>query len=76
MGEQVRNKRLSDDQFFKIRKEEVLTQWETGKGVENLNECIAEAKELSQGKSFALKLKEAKEKGHTHTYTSIRTSPY
>jgi methylaspartate mutase epsilon subunit len=65
MTEQIRNKRLSDDQFFKIRKEEVLTQWETGKGVESLEECMAAAKELSRGKSFALKLKEAKEKG-TH----------
>lgn len=62
MTEQVRNKRLSDDQFFKIRREEVLPMWETGKGVENLEECIAAAKELSRGKSFALKLKEAKEK--------------
>jgi methylaspartate mutase epsilon subunit len=65
MAEQIRNKRLSDDQFFKIRKEEVLTQWETGKGVENLDECIAVAGELSQGKNHALKLKQAKENG-TH----------
>jgi methylaspartate mutase epsilon subunit len=65
MTEQIRNKRLPDDQFFKIRKEEVLTQWETGKGVENLDECIAAAKELSRGKSHALKLKEAKDNG-TH----------
>jgi methylaspartate mutase epsilon subunit len=65
MTEQIRNKRLSDDQFFKIRKEEVLTQWETGKGVENLDECIAIARELSQGKNHALKLKQAKENG-TH----------
>ena len=42
-----------------------MTQWETGKGVENLDECIAVARELSQGKNHALKLKEAKEKG-TH----------
>jgi methylaspartate mutase epsilon subunit len=62
MTEQVKNKRLSDDQFFKIRREEVLPMWETGKGVENMEECIAAAKELSRGKSFALKLKEAKEK--------------
>jgi len=71
MNYTIRNKRLSDDEFFKIRKEEVLPMWETGKAVENLDECIAAAKELSQvslgaqGKRAALKLKDAKEKG-TH----------
>ena len=63
MTEQIKNKRLTDDQFFKIRKEEVLTQWETGKDIENIYECIEIAKELSQGKNYAMKLKEAKEKG-------------
>lgn len=63
--EKVRNKRLTDDQFFKIRNQEVLPMWETGKAIENLDECIAVAKELSQGKNFALKLKDAKENG-TH----------
>ena len=63
--EQIRNKRLTDDQFFKIRNEEVLPMWETGKAIENLDECIAIAKELSQGKNFALKLAEAKANG-TH----------
>ncbi len=65
MTEQVRNKRLTDEQFFKIRREEVLPQWETGKQVEDLEECIAVARELSQGKSHALTLKEARERG-TH----------
>ncbi|MFA5902954.1 MAG: hypothetical protein WC836_03400 [Desulfobacula sp.] len=63
MSIKIRNQRLSDDQFFKIRKEEVLPQWETGKAVENLDECINVAKELSEGKNFALTMKEAKEKG-------------
>ena len=63
MSRQIKNRRLSDDEFFRIRKEEILPMWETGKGVENLDECIAVAKELSRGKSFAVKLKEAKEKG-------------
>jgi methylaspartate mutase epsilon subunit len=59
----VRNVRLSDDQFFKIRREEVLPQWETGKQIEDLEECIAVAKELSEGKSYARKLMEARERG-------------
>lgn len=63
MTQPVRNQRLSDHQFNKIRKEEVLSQWETGKQLENLNECIEIAGELSQSKNHALKLKEAKEKG-------------
>ena len=61
----IRNQRLSDEQFFKIRREEVLCQWETGKALENLDECIDAAKELSEGKNVALKLKQAKESG-TH----------
>jgi methylaspartate mutase epsilon subunit len=65
MAEPIRNRRLEDGQFFKIRKEEVLCQWETGKQIENLSECIEIAKELSQGKSHALKLKQAKDAG-TH----------
>ncbi|MCL5734097.1 MAG: hypothetical protein M1274_00665, partial [Actinobacteria bacterium] len=63
MEKPVRNRRLPDDEFLRIRKEEVLTQWETGKQIEDLGECIAVAKDLSQGKSHALKLKEAKERG-------------
>jgi methylaspartate mutase epsilon subunit len=63
MDTRVRNVRLADDQFLKIRKEEVLTQWETGKQIQDLEECIAAAKELSQGKSHALKLQAAKEAG-------------
>jgi methylaspartate mutase epsilon subunit len=59
----IRNKRLSDDEFFRIRKEEVLPQWETGKQIADLDECIAAAKELSRGKSHALKHKEAEERG-------------
>ena len=64
MTDLVRNKRLPDDEFFKIRREQVLTQWETGKALEDLDECVAAAKELSPpAKSHALKLKEAKENG-------------
>ena len=57
------NKRLSDEEFFKIRNEEVLVQWDTGKNVANLDENIAIAKELSQGKNYALTLAEHKQNG-------------
>ncbi|HEX2967423.1 MAG TPA: hypothetical protein VHO84_16680, partial [Syntrophorhabdaceae bacterium] len=63
MSGQIKNQRLSDDEFFRIRRQEVLPMWETGKSLEDLNECIATAKELSKGKSFAVKLRDAKEKG-------------
>lgn len=59
----IRNQRLTDEEFFRIRKEEVLPQWETGKPLEDLDECIAAAKELSEGKNLALKLKQAKDTG-------------
>ena len=42
----VRNQRLTDDEFFRIRREEVLPQWETGKDIENLDENVAAAREL------------------------------
>ena len=65
MPNPIKNKRLPDDQFFKIRKEEVLPMWETGKDIEDLDECIAAAKELSQGKNYAMRLVDAKKNG-TH----------
>ena len=58
----IRNKRLSDEEFFKKRNE-VLKQWETGKQIANLNENMAAARELSQGKNYALTLAEHKRKG-------------
>ncbi|MDR1815505.1 MAG: hypothetical protein LBR00_02330, partial [Clostridiales Family XIII bacterium] len=61
----IRNKRLSDEEFFRIRKEEVLPQWETSRAVENLDENIAAAKEYSvdAGKNYALKLADAEDRG-------------
>ncbi len=32
----VRNERLSDEEFFRIRREEVLPQWETGKEIDKV----------------------------------------
>ncbi len=63
MHKKIRNKKLSDDEFFRIRNEEVLPQWETGKALADLDECMAAARELSQGKNYAIKLKEAKRNG-------------
>jgi methylaspartate mutase epsilon subunit len=62
MAFNIRNKMLSDEEFFNKRKE-VLKQWETGRQVANLNENIAAARELSKGKSYALALAEHKSKG-------------
>lgn len=59
----IKNKRLSDVEFFRIRKEEVLPQWETGKELEDLDECIAAAKELSEGKNYALRILDAEKRG-------------
>jgi methylaspartate mutase epsilon subunit len=63
MDKRVGNVRLSEDEFFRIRKEEVLPQWETGKQIQDLDECIAAAKELSEGKSYARKLMDARDRG-------------
>lgn len=59
----LKNKRLSDDQFFKER-EEVLKQWPTGEGV-NLQEAVDFLKTVPEEKNFAIKLEKAKEEGIT-----------
>jgi methylaspartate mutase epsilon subunit len=64
-GYTIRSRRLTDEEFFRIRREEVLPQWETGRQLENLDECIAAAYELSVGlgRNYALKLAEAEAAG-------------
>lgn len=56
----LKNKRLSDDEFNKIR-EEVLKTWETGEAVRELQKGIDYQKSLPESKNFSLKLKKAKE---------------
>ncbi len=60
---EIQNKRLSDEVFFKER-EEVLTQWHTGKDV-NLEEAIAYHKAMPQSRNFSKKLLEAKKDKRT-----------
>ncbi|MDR1352891.1 MAG: methylaspartate mutase subunit E, partial [Treponema sp.] len=57
------NKRISDDEFYKIRKE-ALTQWPTGKDVD-LEESFAFHQSLPEEKIFSKKLLKAKEAGTT-----------
>ena len=59
---EIKNKRIPDDEFYKIR-EEVLAQWPTGKDV-NIDEAIEFHKALPDHKVFSKKLKDAK-KRHT-----------
>lgn len=59
----IKNKKLDRDYFESLR-EEVLGQWETGKGVD-LEEAIAYQKSIPEHKSFTKRLNEAKEKGET-----------
>ena len=58
---EVKNKKLSDDEFFRQR-EEVLAEWPTGKDVD-LDEPVAYQLSLMPGKNWVRKLEEAKEKG-------------
>lgn len=60
---EIRNKKLSDDEFQSIRKE-ILGQWPTGKDV-NLEEAFTYHKNLPEHKIFSLKLKKAKDAGQT-----------
>ena len=49
----IRNRRLDDDEFQRIRCEEVLPMWSTSKDIENLEENIDAAREYSEGKNYA-----------------------
>lgn len=55
---EIKNKRLPDDEFYKIR-EEILQQWPTGKEVD-LEEGIEYQKSLPEHKVFSKKLNAAK----------------
>ncbi|MDR3214792.1 MAG: methylaspartate mutase subunit E [Bacilli bacterium] len=60
----IQNKKWSDEQFYAVRKE-VLATWPTGKDVEDLEACIAYAKEVPADKNFAVVLEEADKAGKT-----------
>lgn len=60
---ELKNKRLTEEEFFKIR-EEVLGQWPTGKEVD-LQDGIDYNKKIPEHKNFAKKLVKAKESGIT-----------
>ena len=60
---ELKNKRWTDEEFFKVR-EEVLSQWPTGKEVD-LQEAVDYLKKVPEEKNFAIKLKKAKEEKRT-----------
>ncbi len=57
------NKRLSDDEFYKIR-ETILKQWPTGQEVD-FDEAVRYQLNIPKDKQFSRKLIDAKEKGNT-----------
>ena len=60
----IRNKRLTDEEFFRIRNEEVLPMWpETSKALQNFDECVEGAREYAAGKNYAEKLLKAESEG-------------
>ena len=59
----IRNKKLSDDEFYGIRKE-IMGQWPTGKEV-NFDEAVAYHKAMPESKSFSQKLAKAKKERKT-----------
>lgn len=60
---ELKNKKWSNDEFFKVR-EEVLNQWSTGKDL-SLEDGIEYAKKVPDHKNFAKKMVAAKEAGIT-----------
>jgi len=65
----IRNKRLSDEEFFKER-EKVLAVWPTGKEVD-LNEAFDFQKSLPASKVWARRMEEAKQKGEALIITGM-----
>ncbi len=59
----IQNKRIPDGEFARLR-QEVLTQWPTGKDVD-LEEAVAYHKAMPVSRSFAKKLSKAKADGTT-----------
>lgn len=59
----IKNKRLSDDEFFALQKE-ILESWPTGKDVD-WKDAFAYQKSIPDEKRFALKLSKAKAAGVT-----------
>lgn len=61
----VENKKMSLEEFLEIRKE-ILTHWKTGEHPDlDLDKAVEKLKALPRHKNFALKLRDAKEKGIT-----------
>jgi len=59
----IQNKRISDGEFAALR-QEVLTQWPTGKAVD-LEEAVAYHKSMPKNRNFSQKLLDAKASGRT-----------
>ncbi len=61
----LRNKRIPEDEFLRIRKE-VLNSWVTGNDPQlDLEEAVKYLKSVPEHKNFAIKLNKAKERGLT-----------
>lgn len=65
----IRNKKLSEEEFFKQRKE-VLASWPTGKEVD-LEEAIEYHKSLPSNKNFVLKMRYAKENNEIYASSGM-----
>jgi methylaspartate mutase epsilon subunit len=68
---EIRNKRLSEEEFFQQRKE-VLATWPTGREVD-LDEAVEYHKSIPVGKNGALKLMEARRRRVTELFCSSGT---
>lgn len=66
---EVKNKKLTEDEFFKERKE-VLARWPTGKDVD-LDEAIEYHKNMPPNKNLARKLVKAKKTGEMYAITGM-----
>jgi methylaspartate mutase epsilon subunit len=69
----IKNTKLSLDEFFKQRKEDVLTQWPTGENID-LEESVDYHKKIPPERNFVKKLRYGREHGEIYASTGMGKS--
>ena len=72
---EIKNKRLSDDVFYGIRKE-ILNHWHTGKDVADLQAGIDYQKSIPTERRFGDKLLKAKADPQRYSNLAVRVSGF
>jgi methylaspartate mutase epsilon subunit len=66
----IRNQKLSEEEFFRERELEVISQWPTGREID-MDEVIAYHKAMPRGKNAVYILQQAKRTGEIYAITGM-----